>query len=812
MRMKNLLNGLTALTLGLVVVSCSSDDGLWTKEDIMNHANQQFGIKIDPNQDWSMISEANASITVNQDFGETYSIQILRDNPLSGVGYVLASGKISNGETLKTKFTYPKGTSSFMVGITNSKGYTMYMPAYVLNGEMQVTFGGNTIVAQKARRAATRAVVEEVDEYGFDVAEVPGISVTPTDDYAKSYLEGATEPNSQNVVDDYDNTTYATNWGEGGPNYIDWNDPQQVADRKYFFGEDGNTDTQEQRIAWALQNHPTWISFNKDETYVTKFKITNEWNDLIDVLGRRATSIYVSGTWNLPNGQDQYNLKTAQANAGSVIIVDNQGTINIPKNAKLILANQARLVVMPGGKITGEGTIEVTNGTDHLNALDNYNIGEISVGTLNNNMGRFFNYGILNVDVLAGGGKFSNYYNHGKMTVKVASSTGSGSANTRIYNACWFECEGMLEARDIILGPSSYMHTDQLKVSASNDESGDPAEILLGEGAYLKVDKDASFNNVSVIGPTGNVYSVVELGSVSYYNYTPYWSNEVNQNVPEAGVVVNSVALSVDDTSAPDDGQTYNEYNWSPYEMMAKHMLNGLAYPENKVQGNGKAVLVEKGKADLNIEEGDCTPGYEGEPGGGNTEPFKYTYAFEDTKDGDYDMNDCVFQVWDDPEDENYYYIQPVACGARADIKVFLGDENVFNDAEFHTLFQNSAAGYFINTCTYPDERRLDCELITPLRKQKPEGFSYLTADFWIEASTWDDPEGIHIAREGDSPYAIVVPGGSWEWPSERTCVNVAYSDFNEWAADVTYEEGFNWYESGEGQNIYDGRILRYSR
>ena len=811
--MKNLLNGLMALTFGLVAVSCSSDDGLWTKEDIMDHANQQFGIKIDPNQDWSMISEANATITVNQDFGESYSIQILRDNPLSGVGYVLASGKIANGETLKTKFTYPKGTVSFMVGITNSKGYTIYKPAYVLNGELEMSFGKNASVAQKARRAATRAVVEETDQYGFDIAEVPGIQVVPNDAYAKSFLEGASEPNDQNIVDDYDNTVYSTNWEV--VNSIPWDGSEEDLLRQWFTSSANGSMSWEEMVAWALANRPNWLNFNKDETYVTKFKITGTWNKNIDVLPRAGRSVYVSGTWNLPNGQNEYVYNTVQANEGSVIVVDNNGTINIPKYTKLVLANQARLVVMPGGKIIGEGTIEVTNGTDHLNALDNYNGGEISVGTLNNNMGRFFNYGTLTVDVLAGGGQYSNYYNHSRMTVGVASSTGSGSANTRIYNACWFECEGMLEARDIILGSNSYMHTAQLKVSDSEDETGfpgDPAEILLGEGAYLKVDQDASFNNVSVIGPTGDVYSVVELGSVSYYNYTPYWDPSTEQNVPEAGVVVNNVALSVDDTSDPDDGQVYNEYHWSPYVMMAKHMLNGMAYAENNTQGNGNAVLVGKGNANLQIDESECTPGYNGEPGGGDTEPFKYTYAFEDTKDGDYDMNDCVFQVWEDPEDENYYYIQPVACGARADIYLYLGDEDVFNGAEFHSLFQNSASGYFINTCTYADEKRLDCELIEPLRKQKPEGFSFLTADFWIDASTWPDPEGIHIAREGDSPYAIVVPGGDWEWPSERTCVNVAYSEFNAWAADVNYEDGFNWFESGEGENIYDGRILRYSR
>lgn len=767
MRMKNLLNGLTALTLGLVVVSCSSDDGLWTKEDIMNHANQQFGIKIDPNQDWSMISEANASITVNQDFGETYSIQILRDNPLSGVGYVLASGKISNGETLKTKFTYPKGTSSFMVGITNSKGYTMYMPAYVLNGEMQVTFGGNTIMAQKARRAATRAVVEEVDEYGFDVAEVKEAAFTA--DSVKKYI-----PNPVEINDARANT----NWN-GSPDYtLDFLIPKGTTWNKYI----------------PVLGSEDW----------------DDWEHQVNGVPAKARghrNVLVQGTWVLAANNGYGGNKLG---GGGIVIVDDGGEIVIPKDMFLSSDNGFRVVVMPGGKITGEGGIAFHNGSG--NGFD-YNSGTIDVGWINNNGGDVFNYGNLTATTLMGGAGLSCYYNHGRMTIG-ESATGSESANTRIYNACWFECEGMLEARDIILGPSSYLHTVRLKMSVSYDGTNDPTEILLGEGAYLKVDEDASLNDVSVIGPTGDIYSVVELGSVSYYNYTPYWSNEVNQNVPSSGVVVNNVALSIDSEEDIDQESwvVYNEYNWSPYEMMAKHMLNGLAYPENKVQGNGKAVLVEKGKADLNIEEDECTPGYEGEPGGGNTEPFKYTYAFEDTKDGDYDMNDCVFQVWDDPEDENYYYIQPVACGARADIKVFLGDENVFNDAEFHTLFQNSAAGYFINTCTYPDERRLDCELITPLRKQKPEGFSYLTADFWIEASTWDDPEGIHIAREGDSPYAIVVPGGSWEWPSERTCVNVAYSDFNEWAADVTYEEGFNWYESGEGQNIYDGRILRYSR
>ena len=255
MKRMYLMKGMAALALCAVAVSCNrlefSGQPEVSKEDAIANAELQLGAAIDPNQDWNMTADATANVTVNETFGETYTVKIYANNPLADeVAYVLKQGEVQNGKTFTTSFTYPSGNRSVIVGITDSKGYTFYRAGKVENGVLNVTFGDTSAAPHRSMAAPA----------------CPGIDQPYTEAWVADYLTTAKEPDNTNVWDNYDNSTYGTNYGEGGVNSIDWNDAQQVKDRQYFFGDDGNTDTWEQRLAWALINHPTWVIYTADET------------------------------------------------------------------------------------------------------------------------------------------------------------------------------------------------------------------------------------------------------------------------------------------------------------------------------------------------------------------------------------------------------------------------------------------------------------------------------------------------------------------------------------------------------------------
>jgi hypothetical protein len=188
-----------------------------------------------------------------------------------------------------------------------------------------------------------------------------------------------------------------------------------------------------------------------------------EWSDNIPYIqAASGISVYVQGTLNINSEQ--------RVNGGCVFIVGPKGTVNIASGTQLVTNanNNAGTVgsfyVYPGGKVQGEGTLQFANGTGSYN----YNGGTIDVGTINNNGGTFYNAGVLEADHMLGGAGLSIYENAGKVHIGEAAK-GSGTANTRIHNNCWWECDGTLSCRNIQQGPGAYIKAANLEMSGSQD-------------------------------------------------------------------------------------------------------------------------------------------------------------------------------------------------------------------------------------------------------------------------------------------------------------------------------------------------------
>ena len=551
------------------------------------------------------------------------------------------------------------------------------LTAIVFSGMMiscshNTDFGGNDVqknIQANYEKAFTQRFGEPAPEqdWGFGTSSAskamtrsmaapacPDITKPYDEDWVAEYLETAKEPTSANTWDNYDNTTYATNWTVLNAIPYDGSEEDQL--RQWFANNKGGLSWND-LIAWAKENRPTWISYNKDETYVTNFKITSTYSGYINVAGSEGImdggalsgaerTIVVTGTWNITEDQ----------RIGSLgkIIIANGGTVNVANGKTLNMVNQARLVVLPGGRLTGKGKVEVNNG--NAEGQENYNGGTIDVATFNNNFGKFYNYGKFLVNEYQGGAQESNFYNHSLVVIDHFAGTGS-TANARVFNACQFYVKNNARIRNYegIQG-SALIVGKQLMFSSSEDGTSTPTYVGLAAGALVKA--GSLFNNgTSWTGPTEGGYAVLTIGQFDYMN----WQQD---HPEEGGYFANNIYLQADILDNVPDGNGYHQTDASDTQ---NHALSIAEYKFKNIVanavGNGNVRIIEKGSTeiipadeDFNLGVEGCTPGFKGDippvtPPSTDDEWEEIRIIAEDLTINDaagisdFDFNDIVFDV-----------------------------------------------------------------------------------------------------------------------------------------------------------------------
>jgi hypothetical protein len=483
--------------------------------------------------------------------------------------------------------------------------------------------------------------------------EVLSINAPYDEAWVTNYCQTAKEPNSTNVTDNYDNTTYASNWDVLNAIPYDGSAEDQL---RLWFTQNKDNLSWDELVAWAKQNRPTWISYNKDEDFVLNFKITGTYDGTISVAASEgyttttdangktvygdkqdpycARTMVVTGTWNINADQ--------RIGSGGIIVVANGGELNIASGKMLQMVNHSRLVVLPGGKITGSGLIEVSNGNG--TGEENYNGGTINIGTFNNNFGKFHNYGTFKADEYQGGAQESNFYNHSLAVIDHF----AGTANARIFNGCQFYVKNDARIRNYegIMG-SSLIVGGQLMCSSSQDGTSTPTYVGLAAGALVQA--GSLYNNgTSWTGPTEGGYAVLNIGKFDYMNW--------EQDHPErGGYFINNIYLVADDlTNVPegngmqqktDDGTEY--YTMSKADWKFKNVVANAS-------GNGNTTIAEKGDyevipADADFVKGEsgCTPGFKIKKNEDPKPGFIRIIAEDLSAEGasDFDFNDVVLDV-----------------------------------------------------------------------------------------------------------------------------------------------------------------------
>ena len=160
-----------------------------------------------------------------------------------------------------------------------------------------------------------------------------------------------------------------------------------------------------------------------------------------------------------------------------------------------------------------------------------------------------------------------------------------------------------------------------------------------------------------------------------------------------------------------------------------------------------------------------------------------YTFCFEDTELGDYDMNDVVIKARRINTTKVEYSI--VACGAFDELLIMNINGRVINNTtEVHSMFNKGLV--YINTQVGQN--------IPPITEEVTvsNDFSFLnesTQPYIVDRTT---NTTVKLAKKGEDPHGIMIPY-DFRYPLEKVCIKDAYSQFNSWGKNsITSTE---WYK-----------------
>ncbi len=170
-----------------------------------------------------------------------------------------------------------------------------------------------------------------------------------------------------------------------------------------------------------------------------------------------------------------------------------------------------------------------------------------------------------------------------------------------------------------------------------------------------------------------------------------------------------------------------------------------------------------------------------------------YTFCFEDTDKGDYDLNDVVIRAVRKSSTEVEYSVE--ACGAYDELYIRnINAGKITDDAEVHSLF-GKTTGMFINT-----ERNAEKYPAVVGTKTVNSSFSLLdinTQPYIYDANT---KKVIRLSKKGEDPHGIML-SYAFRWPLEKVCVKDAYLEFNSWGQDPVMST--DWYKRPVEERVY---------
>ena len=783
MMKKYLMNGLAILGLGLVVASCSKETGL-TEADYTENAEKVFGVKIDPNHDWNMTQEVNAEVKVNKGTGQTYTCTFYSNNPITeSTRIYVAKDKIADGRSLLKNLVFAKGQNQIYVGLTDSKNYTIFKLADIIDGKLSVTFGTTDDSKAPDFRRSVTINGDNYANFSFPTdAEL-------TAAYPKSIPSGAEEVVDLQSMDKYKTEEYnnAELWwiyykNGAGFNY------QVTKTGEATIGGGWKNEIDDQPATFNV-----YVSVNGDVTlkrsgtehlnlYILSGNVTldSNWGECGGII-----SVAAGATLNDTRDHIAHN---------SGIKLFNRGTVNATNSWHYQIGNKA--IVFNEGTFVSTKDLVYNAGAGNTSYF--YNYGEDAVleapAMELNSTCNFLTEGTVNI---SGDTKVTQegivWVNNGKYT------TGSlkfSAKNCTFYNYCQLYVTGVTLFTDgefnMMAGSYAEMYQglfNNFIVNMLNNST-----IYIKNGTQWGRQADGTYQGFRTKNASDVAY--VKLGGT---NYIPVQQEGALRFYGANMTFACESMLFFEYTNGINQYSTWNPGNyWGETNQQA---LNDKKDPRIEYNPGNASIATYNELSITSPEEGSCsaTTEEEGEEEIEET-PQIYTYAFEDTFMGDYDMNDVVIQVWEDAKNSSRLNVKLCCTGASYNLTVHLGNQALFNGKEVHQVLGGNA-GKFINTGNSSSEK---FETTSPVTTtiDKPSGFNPATADFWIDSPAGEIHVGPNTTRAnsqiGNAPYAVMIPK-AWAWPLEWTPVNEAYPNFADYAADSNANPDW-YYRSAPGK------------
>ena len=175
--------------------------------------------------------------------------------------------------------------------------------------------------------------------------------------------------------------------------------------------------------------------------------------------------------------------------------------------------------------------------------------------------------------------------------------------------------------------------------------------------------------------------------------------------------------------------------------------------------------------------------------------PVEYVYAVEDLGNvDDFDFNDIVFSV-SHVSGQPHANVKPLAAGGTLPAYICFNSSSY---GEVHAMF-GAETTEMVNTAN--GTTKANMKQASPFVVQVPTD--------WSHAAFSTEGNGFNVKVQNDENVTIATPGNNvapqililtpnWLWPTERTRINTAYSNFGEWGENYTKTD---WVKTGVDYN-----------
>lgn len=538
---------------------------------------------IDAWQTWATLGTAQATVTVNGDYGQDYQVGFYLKNPSRVSSAIcLYHTTAQSGQTLHASFSYPLSQPFVYLGVFDSYGHRIVQPLNIIKDSISTMIGCSS-VGQPAK--TYEAYVKTMEQY-----------LNPAED-----IKGQASKLQRISIDEMQQYTSFTD-----------DDLQPAGNTQLSDASFGKGDARHYRVAAG--------------TEITRVFHLQRTSGIVN-----DAVLYIEGKVHL-NGNTL---------RGVTLVVAQGGELTVDSETRL--AGGSRFVVMPGGKLTSRSSATLTVDAGAFC----YNAGSMNTPGKVNMLGcNFYNAGTVEAGVLSNASQDGTQpliINFGQISVTTNNGQGD-AAEGLLVNGCYWKFKGdagiykllLLENSRMDIGgkarfssgkqylcDKSMLQANTLCVCGTSffgpeDTSGyavlKAQKIYFTDNIYINQNKDYQYQNESGIWLAQYDNS---RGTVYFdWNYSESYDQDGREIISDDGRSMLSVMQA-------------SEYKY----VTESTVPDFVTIPASDCSGSGYNTR-EPGQAPTTI----AMP---------VEKQLSYCYCFENTfpEVGDYDFNDAVITV-----------------------------------------------------------------------------------------------------------------------------------------------------------------------